>query len=733
MKRILMGTAFSVLAAISAGAADAQTAASSTIDELVVTAQRREQAAQDVGIAMSVLGSDDLKARGITNVNQLQNAAPSLEIEPAFGGGAAQFRLRGVGFQDYGTNNTPTVGVYVNEVAYPVPIMTQTLLFDIDRVEVLRGPQGTLYGRNTTGGAINFITGKPTPTLTAGASVEFGRFESLKAEGFVAGPITSGIRGRVAFATEQDGGFQHSRTTGGGIGDADRIGARILLDFDLAPKAVLSFDIHGGQDKSENQALYVFSGFQTATGFVPTDTDRFATDWSLSQPLANDIKWPVDSKPGRDNYTYGSSVALNWDFGGATLTDIASYDYLRREEFDDWDATAQHLADEFWGSKVEVWSNELRLTSNSDGPLQWVGGVYLSKQHIVERFYSDFTQSLGFNFRTLYGQRVESASVFGQAEYAFTDQWKLIGGLRYEEETRKLVDFNTFIPGIPLVPPTDTRTKMKPLTGKASLEFKPVEDVLLYASVSRGVKSGGFTTYNTGNTTQLQPFKPEVLWAYETGFKANPLPNVQINGAAYYYDYKDRQVLSAVYTPGTGAVGKIANAPKSEIWGGELELTWKPAPEFVITQSVGYKDGKYKEFLDLSIPLSTAAGAAVFIDRAGEKLPFNNWSYQGSAAYTWTLSDLAVTAEANYSWRDKYVSWLGSQYDIPNYWLANANLTVRPQDGPWAATIWARNVFNEKYDVTRNFFLPDATFTKNIDIAQPGAPRTYGVRLSYAY
>ena len=156
MNRLLVSVSAGALAALCSTAALAQQAPperATSIDDVIVTAQRREQAAQDVGIALSVLSGESLVQQGITNVNQLQNATPNLEVEPAFGGGAAQFRLRGVGFQDYASNNSPTVGVYVNEVAYPVPVMTQGLIFDVDRVEVLRGPQGTLYGRNTTGGA----------------------------------------------------------------------------------------------------------------------------------------------------------------------------------------------------------------------------------------------------------------------------------------------------------------------------------------------------------------------------------------------------------------------------------------------------------------------------------------------------------------------------------------------------------------------------------------------------
>src|SRR5690606_2128107 len=182
-----------------------------TVDEVIVTAQRREQAAQDVGIALSVLSGESLTQQGVTNVNQLQNATPNLEVEPAFGGGAAQFRLRGVGFQDYASNNSPTVGVYVNEVAYPVPVMTQGLIFAVDRVEVRRGPQGTLYGRNTTGGAISLVTKRPTEDLSAGLMTEWGSQDQVRAEGHVSGPLAATVRGRLAVSTEQGGAWQRHR------------------------------------------------------------------------------------------------------------------------------------------------------------------------------------------------------------------------------------------------------------------------------------------------------------------------------------------------------------------------------------------------------------------------------------------------------------------------------------------------------------------------------------------
>jgi iron complex outermembrane receptor protein len=729
MKRYLLGAAIGVLGAVQVSAAEAQTARTASVEELVVTAQRREQVAQDVGIALSVVTPDELAQKGVTNINQLQNATPSLEVEPAFGGGTPQFRLRGVGFQDYASNNSPTVGVYVNEVAYPVPIMTQGLIFDVSRVEVLRGPQGTLYGRNTTGGAVNIITNRPTNEFSAGVMAEYARFDHLRAEGYVSGPVFGdALLARLSVATEQGGAYQHRRSTGEELGDANRLAARALVLAKPAEGFEALLDVHAARDKSEAQGLYLFNDLTTRGGagvLIPADVDRFATDWQIPATLARDTGLPLDAKPGVDNETWGASLNASWELGFATLTNIASYDQLIRRQYGDWDASRSVEADTFFGSKVSVVSDELRLSSAGEGPLQWVAGVYYSKQKLNERYYSDFLDIFGTYGRVRYEQEVESISAFGQAEYAFTDQWKLIGGLRYEKETRDLQGFGTAFGGATALPPTSVSTEMTPLTGKLELDFKPVDDVLIYASASRGAKSGGFTTYNTGTASSIQPFKPEILRAYELGFKTNIVPAMQINGAVYYYDYKDQQVLSATYGA-NGPVGLFVNAPKSEIMGGEIEVVFHPTPELTITQSAGYKRGEYKEFSDLDVPASRAAGRAIFIDRAGQRIKFPEWSYQGSATYVWDLGVHELSANVNYNFRDRYPSWLGSRYNVASAWLVNAELALRPHEQTWGVTLFGRNILNEKYDLTRNFFT-------SADIAQPGRPREYGVRLTYDF
>ncbi|WP_206610285.1 TonB-dependent receptor [Croceibacterium ferulae] len=697
-------------------------------EPILVTAQRREQAAQDVGIALSVIDDTVLAQRGITNVNGLADATPSLEIEPAFGGGAPQFRLRGVGFQDYATNNAPSVGVYVNEVAQPVPAMTQGLLFDIARVEVLRGPQGTLYGRNTTGGAVNFVTNRPTDALGAGATLELGRFGALLGEAHLNAPLADGVSLRLAGATQQGGAYQTNRDNGRSLGDANRLGARALLAIRPAGSGFDALlDLHWGRDRSEAVGLYLLNDLPTRAGagpVIPADRDRFATGWGISPRLAADTGLDEGAKPGVDNDSRGASARLAYDFGAVTLTSLTSYDRLDRRQFGDWDASASVEADTFFGSEVEVWSQELRL-AGSTGALAWTAGAYWSQQQLDERYFSDFIDVYGTYARVTYAQEVESLAVFGQAELALSPQWKLVAGLRYEEETRELQGFGSAFGGAQALPPTDARTRMQPLTGKLALEWSPADDLLLYASASRGVKSGGFTTYNTGDRSGIEPFAPETLYAYELGIKSQPAPWAQVNAAAFWYDYRDQQVLSAVYGA-NGPVGRFTNADRSRIAGAEVELALTPLPGLLLAPFAGFKHGQYLEFEDLDVPASRAARQAVFVDRAGETIPFPRWSAGAQIAWELPLNGLTLTPGSTLTWRSRYPSWLGETYDIPAYFVANAELALAPADGSWRVALWGRNIFNREYDLTRNFFT-------SADIAQPARPASYGIRISAEY
>jgi len=251
---------------IAVGWAGAAWAEDAGLEPVVVTAQRREESVQSVGIAISVLSGESLADKSITVVNDLQNAVPNLQVEPAFGSTQPQFRLRGVGFLDYTSNNASPVGVSIDDVALALPIQTSGQLFDIDRIEVLRGPQGTLYGRNTTGGEINFITNRPTADTHAGFTISYGSHDEVEGEGFVSGSLTDGWLGRLSVATEQGGAWQTNRDTGRRLGDKDKVSLRAQLQWNPADSVSLRLESHGGIDKSDETGLQLIKPYQPYDG-----------------------------------------------------------------------------------------------------------------------------------------------------------------------------------------------------------------------------------------------------------------------------------------------------------------------------------------------------------------------------------------------------------------------------------------------------------------------------------
>jgi outer membrane receptor protein involved in Fe transport len=701
------------------------------LQEIVVTAQRREESAQNVGIAMSVLSGQTLADKSISFVNDLQNAVPNLQVEPAFGSSQPQFRLRGVGFIDYTSNNTSPVGVSLDGVAFALPIQTQGQLFDIDRVEVLRGPQGTLYGRNTTGGEINFVSNRPTADFHAGASLEYGSHNELNGEAFVSGGIAAGLTGRVAVATEQGGAWQRNRVTGQSLGDKDKVAVRGQLQWDPAGAFDFRLGVHSALDKSDEQGLYLLQPFTPGSGppAIPADTSRYATGWALSPAFAKLIGIKSSSKPGLDNSNDGADLTANIDFGGAKLTSITAYNKLIRREYADWDATQFNDSDEYLNSDLDVFSQELRLASGS-GPVGWVAGVFYSHEDLHENFYSDLTDRLGGIAVTTYGQVANSLGVFAQGNYQITDTLKATLGVREDHENRELIGLNTaFLPGAPSLTGGalgGSITSNLP-SGKAELDYKPVSGTLLYGSISRGVKSGGFTAHNTVTAPAADPFEPEKLTAYEIGAKSDVTRTLRVNTSAYFYRYSDQQILGKVFDNASQSfIGRFVNA-NSRISGGEVDLEWRPLAGISISQYAGFAEGYYTSKL-LDVPLNPALPP---VDYNGRPESFPKWSYGGDISYSWVVGAFSVTAESNYSFHDTYSQFflLGSNdFTIPKYWLANANLSLAPASGaPWTVTLWGRNIFDKSYDLTRNFFLPSS------EVAAAGEPTTFGIRVTYKY
>ena len=744
MKKLAMFTALSsgLFCESAFAQQDAAVALFNANDEIIVTAQRREQSPQDVGVALSVFDGDTLIDLGVDTINSLENFTPNLEIESQFGGGQPSFSIRGVGFRDYATLNAPTVGIYIDDVAYPVPAMTQGVLFDIDRVEILRGPQGTLYGRNTTGGAIKVISAQPTNEFHAGLTVEGGRFGRVDAEGFVSGPVSDAIRLRLSGVTAQGGAWQDNRETGEKIGNAEKYALRGLAEIDLAANVEALINLHGFVDQSDGLGLQLFND----SVFGPTaHTGRRETSFGSSSEFATLVGIDPGQHPFRDNEGWGANLTLNAELQGVDLAYIGAFETLNRKEFNDWDALTIGAAGVFFQSSVEVMSHELRLSNNTENSLRWVSGIYYAEEDLNEVYQSDFVASFGpgFAVTTPYNQDVRTIAAYLHADFDLTNIVTVIAGIRYEDEKRKLNDLGTFATGFGALNfangTVDGTLENRQLnsdnvSGKFGIDIKPANNLLLYASYSHGIKSGGFTGYNTLNPNALDPFTPEKLNAYEIGFKSDIAGNgLRLNGAVFYYDYNDQQVQSAIFDPGTGAiVGRIVNAPKSEIYGAELELLWRPIHWLTIGQTLGYKQGEFKKFTDLDTAATGLAGMAVTIDRSGQDLGFPNLSYQGFITVKKQISEgWIASARFDYSYRDDLaLPLLGDAYRVDNYWLTNAQIAFGPYDGRWELAIWGRNIFNTDYDETRNFFIAPGGVA---DIAAPGLPATYGARVSIRY
>ncbi|MFC7379160.1 TonB-dependent receptor [Brevundimonas sp. GCM10030266] len=736
MKRLLLGASSAILA-LAALPAAAQTASepqatqsAAALDDVVVTAQRRAQNSQDVGIALSVIGGEELDEKGVNVVNDIENVVPNLEVDSQFGSGQPSFRIRGIGTREYSSNNSSTVGVYVDEVAHPYTITTQGAMFDIARMEVLRGPQGTLYGRNTTGGAVNIITNAPTADLRSGFTAEYGSYDRYKVEGYVSGQITEGLLGRLAAVTEQGGAWQYHRDTGERLGDRDKTAIRGRLTWDATPDVTVDLAATYAMDKSDGLGFRLRAPYTVNDGSItyPTDTAWRITGWQLSPEMAAVSGRALGSKPGRDNDGLDLAARIEADLGWATLNSVTAYQTFSRSEYNDWDGTRFNESDVYFYNDLDVLSQELRL-SNEIGRLNWMVGAHYADESLDGGFYTQFRGANRELINTPYDQSVQAMGIFTHNSFAVTDRLNIIAGLRWEQEDRSLTTSGTRRLNVPVGPEVTYETDLSEVTGRFGVEYALADDAMLYASVARGVKSGGFTTYNGTSAT---PFKPEIVIAYETGFKSDLFDNtLRLNGSVFFYDYENQQIQGLEYDRESGRLGKITNVPKSEIYGGEIELSWMPIEGLTISQNFGYKEGEYTEYFaidgaatDAANPVDGPWDVIITNDRSGEPLQFPKYNYGGSVAYDWGMAGFDWRAETNYMQRDAIYNAASSSV-LPGYWLWNANFSMGPQDANWRVTLWGRNLFNTYYEETRNGFNGSARPT-----ASPNQGRTVGLRLS---
>jgi iron complex outermembrane receptor protein len=744
-------------------------AAHAQLEEIIVTAQKREQSLQDVSIAISAFDSSQLTELGLTNLEQLPTVIPNVELSDARGAGQPTWVIRGAGLADFNANNTPVSAIFYDEVYMTSNALGGIGLFDVNRVEVLKGPQGGLYGRNATGGAIRILSERPDLTEMSGfVRASYGEWDRWGVEGAIGGPIIENkLAYRIAAYTDQDGGWQDSLATPGDDehGDRDFQAVRGQLLFTPSDELEFLLKIDSGKDESETTLARLNGTYDTDFSFDYCDAiyqgRRDDSSCIGLHNLIGDPRLPSDQKDNGetvlsnpinelDNDWTGYNLYIDWDVGFASFKSITSYLDFDYYQFYDYDATPLVFVSSVEGfpdadTNIEQWSQEFRLISTGDGPLTWLAGAIYAEDtnESIQSFSVQALADLGFvsftNGVADYTQDTEAWAVYGQVGYDLTDSLNLHGSLRYTDEDKDIDYLSTVIIDGSPVPIGDVEGFETSLeenwSGHIGLDWSFTDHVLLYARFSRGVKSGGFFAAFTDNNDQLTPYDEEINDSFEIGVKSNPTETLQINAAAFFYDYQDAQGTIQVESAGspTGTLFTIGTVGDAEHYGVEVDLLWAPLglPGFELGVAAAWLDAEIDDSDEFSLDQSGGLQPLEGLDR--EFSP--EWSYTINARQEVTFADnLLGTISANYSWRDDPLTRDMRLTDLDygliqmeSYGLLSVRVALAHLDQGWEIAVRGDNLTDEEYatisdgDGGGNFW------------DMPGRPASWTVELRYDF
>lgn len=737
--------------ALSAGVAAAQTSAqdSTAIEEIVVTAQKRAENLQDVPVSVTALTSDALAARGVNNVLALNNLAPGMRISAADAAANPKIYIRGVGLSDFNPNASSGVGVYVDGVYIGSPLAQMAGFFDLAQVEVLRGPQGTLYGRNTNGGAINITTKRPSQTFGADASLEYGSFNAVTADLGVGGPIVADkLAFRVAAQYVKDDGYTYNRVTGHDLNAADHWAGRLSLlytpseDFELLTQANRYVN-RGDATAPAHRALFP----ATAAAAGP---DGFCAPGAYASGQCADLLGYADTdnntravdanQEGKDKVDlFGASSQATWRLGGVSLVSVTAWQWAHRNDLENTDASPLQMVEINYRSRQHQFTQELRLQSNdASARLNWVLGAYYMDEKVQDNTRQDVLRDLRPLFMTPenptglslensvatfgypYTQKTKGYAVFGQADYKLTDRLTGTVGLRWSADDKSMDYRSQAEDGLIVILTSKQSKTFSAVSGRLGLRYELSDDANVYATYNRGYKSGGFFGGLATTAGEMEPYDNETLDAYELGLKSEFFDRrVRLNASAFYYDYKNQQVFAQTTRNGL-TVLVLDNAANSKVYGGEAEITARPIQPLTLTAGVSLLHAKYgdyftegKDFTGNWLPQSP-------------KVTFN-------AAATWVAplengASIVANVDANYSSKVYFDNSNADRLSQDAVWIAGAQLSWRSPDQKIEAGAFARNLFDKTYTVAISNI-----DSLGVDLLSYNRPRSLGVFLRYHY
>ncbi|MBL4801909.1 MAG: TonB-dependent receptor [Emcibacter sp.] len=681
------------------------------LEEIIVTAQKRDESIQDIPVAVTAVGQDQLERSSVQNIMDVQFLAPSLQVANHFGG--TRIFIRGIGLTSISLGADGSTAFHVDGTIIARPGAQGGAFFDLERVEVLRGPQGTLYGRNATAGSINLITKKPSEELEGKFSLSYGNYNEVILEGAVGGALSDKIQVRIAGQYHNRDGFGENILTGKDIDNVDSYNLRGLVRFLPTDELEILLSVDHSREDDANYAAHTFGAYDAnilpLTGIV--------AGGSLA-PDIRDVNSDIDIV--NDRKSTGLSATVSWERDGISLKSITSYRDFQRFNRHDLDGVEIDAGGRLlWTLNSEQFSQELQFGYASDD-WDFISGLYYFEEKMAGVTFVDFDFFCpSCTFDEDGKVDVKAYAVFFQGNYHVTDNLNLTAGIRYSDETRESV--GTFEIFGDIIPSAEKKS-WNAVTPKFGIDYHINDEFMVFGSVARGFKSGLF------NIGSLNPaINPEFLWSYEVGLKATLLDGIlRTNLSAFYYDYKDLQVGRVVNTQLV-----TGNAASAENIGVEFEFEALLTEGLVINGSAAWLDVTFKEY-------NTANPADIMgledSDRSGNYLPHTpKYSFNIGAQYTLPVTDFGeVSFRGELAWKDKtfFTVFNEAQASQGAYAMLNASIAFISEDGDWTATLYGKNL-------TDKTVFSEITIASTLfGLARTGAllnPRTYGVRLGYNF
>jgi len=766
LKGMLMASAAMITFSGQAYAQDEEEAFSFLVEEIVITAQKREQNLSDVSIAVTAFSGAQMTALGMESSTDLISYAPGVSLAGDIGGQRAIFNIRGVVQNDYADIAEAPVAVYVDG-GYLASTQAQTFgLFDIERVEILKGPQGTLFGRNATGGLVNTITAKPTEETEGYFALTGARFSNVRGEGAISGSLSEGVRARLSVMYNHQGNILENVYSGtdaqgvsGSVGGGENgyndktFAARFQIEADLGDSATLLLSANYAdteksegpyqvvnttevQDDSGNVVDVIFakddplgcftlltSGVCAGGATRPVQGGDFFGNLGDPDGSGNKVNKDFAFDDQNQIESKGLSATLDWDIGEMNFVSVTDYKEFDRTIGLDSDQTATPALIFQSDGKIEQLSQEFRLSGTTDR-VKWVTGLfYLGiDTDYIQGLAGSPSSTYGFleggEVNTLVDLTTDSYSIFGQVDVDLNEKLVLVMGARYIKEDKNLegaVHWNANL-NDRLIEVTGPATDIVDIdndqnlwSAKAVLEYKAGDDALYYIGVNRGVKAGSFNAPLIGG---FSAYDPEVLWAYEAGTKLTLAGGrARLNGSVFYYDYNDYQSFSWVNNAG------LVFNENASFKGAEIELTAAPAPGFDMLIGASYLDADVKD-------LEVASG--VFADTRPPFTP--EFQFSGLLRYTHNIASGEISAQVNGTYQTKVFSNSRNftAHDLGDRFQMDARISWTDAEGEWSATAFVDNVTNSG-DAVIGFDVSGFYGTSQVSYLKP---RTYGVSLS---